>query len=328
MIKTVDLSECPTCSQTITSSVTETEVIIPTETSSVDLTNPSSHPSESETSEDPRPKDFDSGDEENESVASDSETFVDIDVILEDNCNSEEVDKEENNKCHWEKYHKCLIELSNQSTYKGLSFMDDSEPYSRTIFDQSRSQQARNKRHKANNVFEDTKDKLEAFVEKLVVSLEENTYSEENKIVIEKVRTLTDFCTFQEKIKQNGPVFYAAVTFHDYIESVHSLPVATVLNIPDGELRFQYKTFCQCLGEVELKESTKNSSKSKVKDSKELIKHFLSTTNNLFENIELIMHITTCAAVKLSTESVVESNLSVFECHFHKGRPVKEITMK
>ena len=100
MIKSVDLSECPTCSQTITSSVTETEVIIPTETSSVDLTNPSSHPSESETSEDPRPKDFDSGDEENESVASDSETFVDIDVILEDNCNSEEVDKEENNKCH------------------------------------------------------------------------------------------------------------------------------------------------------------------------------------------------------------------------------------
>ena len=158
-------------------------------------------------------------------------------------------------------------------------------------------------------MFEDTKDKLEAFVEKLVVSLEENTYSEEDKIVIEKVRTLTDFCTFQEKIKLNGPVFYAAVTFHDYIESVRSLPVATVLNIPDGELRFQYKTFCQRLGEVELKESTKNSSKSKVKDSKELIKHFLSTTNNLFENIELIMHITTCAAVKLSTESVVESNV-------------------
>ena len=41
----------------------------------------------------------------------------------------------------------------------------------------------------------------------------------------------------------------------------------------------------------------------------------------------MILHITTVAAVKISTESVLESNVSVFERHFHKGRPVKEETM-
>ena len=42
----------------------------------------------------------------------------------------------------------------------------------------------------------------------------------------------------------------------------------------------------------------------------------------------MIMHITTVAAVKISTESVLESNVSVFERHFNKVRPVKEYTMK
>ena len=48
----------------------------------------------------------------------------------------------------------------------------------------------------------------------------------------------------------------------------------------------------------------------------------------MFHGIETIIHITTAAAIKISTESVLESNVSVFEHHFHKGRNLNEDTME
>ena len=41
----------------------------------------------------------------------------------------------------------------------------------------------------------------------------------------------------------------------------------------------------------------------------------------------MILHIITVAAIKGSTESVLESSVSIFERHFHKGGHMKEETM-
>ena len=153
----------------------------------------------------------------------------------------------------------------------------------------------------------------------LYTALSENTFSEEDKKVIKHSRNLTDFLTFHEKIKEMGPVWFAAQTFRTFLKSVRELPVRSVADIDDDEIRVEFKIFCARLGQVEKKQDWKS--------SRDFIKHFLSTKHKLYEGIEIILHITTCAAVKLSTESVLESKVSIFERHFHKGSPLKEPQM-
>jgi hypothetical protein len=116
-----------------------------------------------------------------------------------------------------------------------------------------------------------------------------------------------------------GAVWFAAHTFGSFLKSVREFPVRSVADIDDDELRIEFKIFCVRLGQIEKKQDWKS--------SRDFIKHFLSTKHKLYEGIEIILHITTCAAVKLSTESVLESKVSIFERHFHKGRPLKEPQM-
>ena len=380
MVKTIKLSDCPGCAEPESSTSPESDHDDPTTLpdfangedsfSSGDNFSPAG-PSSPPSSLSPTPlsnsptlcqlmdqrvspsvSSSSETDDPSSSDSEDSDEDEDTEDVIERILNMGEDDGEEETKaCKWNKYHQCLKELKSNK-YHGLSFMDDVEPLHETIFDKTRTQQEKNKRRRMGDVFEKTEDQLIAFSKKLVTSLEENTYSPEDKQVIDKSRTLTDFYDFKEKMKIQGPVFYAAETFPKYIAAVRSLPIASVDKISDDEIRVQFKIFCHSLHGVELKqdddkdkktekkERRKRNSKKKnktvekspklpkKKDSKELIKHFLSTKNNLFTNIELIMHITTYSAVSLSTESVLESNVSVFERHFHKGRPVKELTMK
>ena len=79
-------------------------------------------------------------------------------------------------------------------------------------------------------------------------------------------------------------------------------------------MQFQFNVLCGRL------EKCADKDKDSFSDSKELIKLFLNTSENLFVDIEIVMHITCCAAVKLATESVVESLVSRFERQCHKGR--------
>ena len=137
--------------------------------------------------------------------------------------------------------------------------------------------------------------------------------------MVEHSRKLTDFLGFYNQIKEMGQVWYCAQNFPSYLKSVRALPVKDLTTIDDEETREQYTAFCRKLGSWEMSKDMKN--------SRDIIKHFLSTKNNLFTDIELIMHITLTAALKLPTESVLESKVGKFERHFHKGRPMNESTM-
>ena len=55
-----------------------------------------------------------------------------------------------------------------------------------------------------------------------------------------------------------------------------------------------------------------------------MIKDFLNSEYHLYERVELILHIISVAAVKISVESVVESLVSRYEIHFDKERQLKE----
>ena len=48
------------------------------------------------------------------------------------------------------------------------------------------------------------------------------------------------------------------------------------------------------------------------------------TELKLFEGVELVLHAMSCAAVKVSVESVVETIVSQYETHFNKNRNLNE----
>ena len=119
----------------------------------------------------------------------------------------------------------------------------------------------------------------------MFTALSENTFSEEDKKVIENSRNLTNYLIFLQKIKEMGAVWFAALTFGNFLKTVRKLPVWSVGDINDDELRFEFKIFCVHLGKIEKKQDWKS--------SRDFIKHFLSTKHKLYEGIEIILHITT-----------------------------------
>ena len=213
--------------------------------------------------------------------------------------------------CKWKVYHDCIKQLRHGGGYEGLKYHDDVDPVQDTLLGRTRKQKEAVNQRKDENIYENSNEKLCGFGIELFTALSENTFSEEDKKVIENSRNLTDYLTFHQKM--------VAHTFGSFLKSVRELPVRSVADIDDDELRIEFKIFCVRLGQIEKKQDWKS--------SRDFIKHFLSTKHKLYEGIEIILHITTCAAVKLSTESVLESKVSIFERHFHKGRPLKEPQM-
>ena len=123
----------------------------------------------------------------------------------------------------------------------------------------------------------------------LYTALSENTISEEDKKVIKHSRNLTDFLTFREKIKEMGSVWFAAQTFSTFLKSVRELPVRSVADIDDDEIRVEFKIFCARLGQVEKKQDWKS--------SRDFIKHFLSTKHKLYEGILAYHNMCCCKAL-------------------------------
>ena len=204
--------------------------------------------------------------------------------------------------CKWKVYHDCIKQLQHGGGYEGLKYHDDVEPVEDTFLGRTRKQKETVNQRKDENINEKANEKLCEFGIELYTALSENTFSEEDKKVIKHSRNLTDFLTFHEKIKEMGPVWFAAQTFRTFLKSVRELPVRSVADIDDDEIRVEFKIFCARLGQVEKKQDWKS--------SWDFIKIF-STKHKLYEGIEIILPITTCAAVKLSTESVLESKVSI-----------------
>ena len=57
-----------------------------------------------------------------------------------------------------------------------------------------------------------------------------------------------------------------------------------------------------------------------------ILKDFISSKLQLFEDIELTAHALTCASIKVSGENVVESLVSDYETHFYEKRGLEEKT--
>ena len=121
----------------------------------------------------------------------------------------------------------------------------------------------------------------------------------------------------------SSAIVVCATEFPRFKEAVSKVPIQDLFNIPESELKSQYRTFLERLEVMTANYDIKNLTQE---DPKELIKMFFSTKSKLFLNIEHVMHAIAVCVVKHSCESVLESFVSRYEYHFDPRRNVDEQT--
>ena len=170
---------------------------------------------------------------------------------------------------------------------------------------------------------EDTNTKLVGLLEALCQGLNDNVYSPEAIDIIEEARVILDFATLAVMMKDEGgsAVNVFLTKFPKFKTAVKKIPIKSLENVPDEELKIQYKLFLERLEKV-----TENIEIKKLKemDNKVLILNFFYPKQELFKNIEAIMQAIAVSAVKHSCESILESFVSMYENHFDIRRPTAE----
>ena len=175
------------------------------------------------------------------------------------------------------------------------------------------------------NVEQDTDRKALSVVRELADGLSKSVYSSEGKIVIEQTRVILDLPALACKIKEaGGSAIKVAVTeFQKFRQAVIGIPLISLKDVPEDELRLQFRVFVERLAVMTGENSIEE---LKCKDAKELIKKFFHPGDDKFKGIEMIMQALATSAVKHSCESVLESFVSRYENHFDARRPTNEET--
>lgn len=135
--------------------------------------------------------------------------------------------------------------------------------------------------------------------------------------MIATLRPLIDLRTLAAKVHARGWVLISTLESKSFIENAKKIG-SNVREIPDSELCRQFREFLKRIESV-----TKGIPVSDLK-SGEVIKMFLKSDKKLYEEIEMIVHIICVAAVTMSVESIIESQVSSYEYRFNKLRNVGE----
>jgi hypothetical protein len=154
--------------------------------------------------------------------------------------------------------------------------------------------------------------------------LKAEVFSEEGEEIIGYTRTLLDLPTLALKVKkEQSSLKVALIEFPEWSKAVKNIPVDDLKDVPEDEMKNQYKLFVKRLESLTSGYSVAELQKL---DTKILVKKFFDPESQLFVNIEFVMHAMAVASVKHSCESILESFVSEYENHFDERRNVDETT--
>ena len=166
-------------------------------------------------------------------------------------------------------------------------------------------------------------DKLKVLLTTLYAGLKNEVFDDDAKNAISYTKTALDLPALAIKMKSDdgGYVKVSLTEFPAFIRAVRCLPIRSLDNIGDDDLKVQFREFVKRLEKV-----TKQFSVSDLRnaDPKKIIKVFFDPTEKLFDGIEIILQAISVCCVKVSCESVLESLVSIFENHFHARRNMHE----
>ena len=154
----------------------------------------------------------------------------------------------------------------------------------------TRRQTAEVQTRKNEDVVKVTDEKLFKVVTELATRLSKEVYSPEGKVAIEHTRTILDLPTLAGKLRVLGSssIKVTATKFPAFLKAVRSLPIVSLEEVADAELKSEFRTFLGRLEQMMKEVSAKDLEET---DPKELIKQFFDPAGELFINIEMIMQV-------------------------------------
>ena len=149
----------------------------------------------------------------------------------------------------------------------------------------------------------------------LYSGLKDDVFDAESVTTIGHTRTVLDLPDIACKLKgpDGGHIKVAVTQGPFFVQAVCGVPVRSLNNVSDDELKTQYRKFLKRLEESTMQYSLKQ---LRATDPKDIVKLFLDPENGLFNEIEMIMQAISVCCVKVSCKSVLESLVSIFENHY------------
>eukprot|EP00794_Sanderia_malayensis_P014467 gene14467-15971_t len=238
------------------------------------------------------------------------------------NCSSY-VDEKAKVRCLFPLLHADRDSLQTNGEIQKIPVVDQSATIAASL--QSRTRQMGRQATIAQNVDAEKQvhERLEMLIATLHSGLKEEVFDDQAITVINHTKTVLNLPEVAAKLKDpdGGYIKNAVINGPLFVDAIRSVPVRSLNNVSDDELKRQYRLFFK-----KLEELTKQSSleELRVTDPKSILKQFFDPKLALFTEIEMVMQAISVCCVKVSCESVLESLVSIFENHFDARRNMNE----
>ena len=226
---------------------------------------------------------------------------------------------------------KCLLpllhadkeSLQNKGEIRNIPVIEENPVVAAGLSSRTRNMQRQASISQNVNAEEQVEGRLSMLISTLYSGLKDDVFDAEAVTTIGHTRTVLDLPDIASKLKgpDSGHIKVAVTQGPLFVQAVRGVPVRSLNNVSDDELKRQYREFLKRLEESTMQYSIEQ---LRATDPKDIVKLFLDPENGLFNEIEMIMQAISVCCVKVSCESVLESLVSIFENHYDVRRNMNE----
>ena len=193
-------------------------------------------------------------------------------------------------KCLWPLSHEDKKTFKEDSKIRKLPIQKEVPVRAAGLQVVTRNQAAERSISAEDNSEERTDKKLLSVVKNLSIGLKQRVYSPDGIATIEQTRVILDLPALASKIKTPGgsATKVAATEFQNFKKAVTKIPIISLKEVPEEELKAQFKIFINRLGAMTAKLTPEE---LLTTDAKELIKTFMEPAEKLYKDIEMIMQV-------------------------------------
>ena len=153
---------------------------------------------------------------------------------------------------------------------------------------------------------------MDAFASKLSEQISSEVIDVKDRQLIMKTKEILDIPKILVEMKESklSPEIFAVNSYPKFAEAVKAMDAPSLEVISEEVIRNQYRNFI-----LKINNMFEGLSVEDLKDidSREVFRKMFSTKDKLYEDIQVILHISAVAATKSSCESVLESYVSQYE---------------
>ncbi|CAB4009083.1 Hypothetical predicted protein [Paramuricea clavata] len=185
-------------------------------------------------------------------------------------------------KCQWPTLHRDLEEIKTIGSYRGIPMAQSYGEEINTRMGERRA--ARNARDEQQGIVIIVKAQqdLQKLVQRMYECLHNKVYHEGDKSMLKTLRPIIDLSSLALKVKQKSAAHVLALDGEQFTKVSKQL-ATNIDDVPDSEIRIQFREFIRRLDVAQLNEEDLCSIK--------LIKVFLETERKLYVDIEMVMHV-------------------------------------